>query len=245
MNLLSIDFDYFFPMKDADPKLYSLYDWGHRDTGKLWIETLWHTRAAAFLANEMELPTTTGEEVGFWDQFKFSPTTKLFYADSHLRAVDTSVSKEIDFVVSYDAHHDGGYNTTIREILKNGYNCGSWMVKYHQAGAKLLVIYPEWKKTALDEAKPAIPHLKRTTQKNWTFPIFDRIFIARSGGWTPSWVDPQFNAFMEDCPVQTHVNLGMTPRVFDLKQAQDEADIMKELRQKHNESMRTVSNAAY
>ena len=30
--------------------------------------------------------------------------------------------------------------------------------------------------------------------------VFDRVFIARSGSWTPPWLDPQFERFIAGAP---------------------------------------------
>lgn len=223
MNLLSVDFDYFFPMKDADPDFFTLYDWGHRDEGKLWIETLWNHRASMFLAAGLPLPMTTGEEVGFWNRFRFSPTAELFFADSHRHAANPSIMEDVEMVVSFDAHHDGGYRGSVKDIRRKGYDCSSWLVPYHLNGANMVVVYPDWRKTSLEEADPSIPNLRRTYEKDMIYPMFDRVFVARSGGWTPSWVDPQFHAFMRDCPVKAQYNMGLTARTFNLEDAEQQA----------------------
>jgi hypothetical protein len=46
---------------------------------------------------------------------------------------------------------------------------------------------------------------------------FDRIFICRSGGWTPAWVDDSFFGFVEKCPVEPYYTYGeLKHRRFDL-----------------------------
>src|ERR1017187_10349837 len=71
-NLLSVDWDFFFPELSYDPELRSLYDWGHQDGGIFFLHDVWYDRAAGFILNNMPLPTTSGDEATFWSRFRFA-----------------------------------------------------------------------------------------------------------------------------------------------------------------------------
>ena len=62
-----------------------------------------------------------------------------------------------------------------------------------------------------------------------TFPAFDRVFLCRSGGWSPSWLDPKFNAFVQACPVEEKIDIGLTPRVWDPAQLDEQLRQMREV----------------
>lgn len=248
MNLLSVDWDFFFPVYPTDAGLWHLYDWGHRDAGKIFLEALWYSRAAAFKVEGMELPDTTGEELKFWNRFQFNPGTKLYFADSHVEAYNQLVREGIDNVVNFDAHHDGGYEITLNQIMRSQkVDCSSWMVGYHLAGADIRTIYPSWKAWAMtDEPKPAVPMNRRVDGKRGTptkFPAFDRIFLCRSGGWSPSWLDSKFDQFLKDCPVTEKIDLGLTERKFEEaifeQHIANSMEIRKTIMQ-HNEKARAV-----
>lgn len=235
INLLSVDWDFFCPISN-EPGMLGLFDWGHRDAGQLFLEYLWYPRAAAFKINNVPLPDTSGEELTFWDRFRFKDGCELYFADSHVQAYDDVVSKGVYNVVNFDAHHDGGYNTTIKEILKAGkIDCGSWMVGYHLNGCHVQTIYPKWKSWAMKgEPKPAIPKMVRRVDGSKTipamFPAFDRVFVCRSGGWSPSWLDEKFTKFLADCPVKNQIDIGLTQRSFNQDQYEEHVRQLSEAR---------------
>lgn len=244
-RLLSVDFDYFFEEKSFDPDFWMLYDWGHRDGGNLFLERLWYSRAAAFKANNLELPTTTGLEKNFWDRFSFPKSTVLYYADSHVNIYNERVRKNITEVYSYDAHHDGGYQNPQDDVerrkaqtawMENGkVTCEDWAFAYqyiHQIPVK--VYYPAWKEWAMKaEPEPLDKYLERFVDagENLVGKNFHRIFVCRSGGWFPSWLDDKFDAFVKACPVKTKIPIGsIENRNFDEYQLNLEIEQMLECR---------------
>jgi hypothetical protein len=235
VNLLSVDWDFFCPTSN-EPGVSGLYDWGHRDAGQLFLEYLWYPRAAAFKVNNVPLPDTSGEELTFWNRFRFKEGCKLYFADSHVCAYDEQVRDSVFNVVNFDAHHDGGYNTSIRDILKTQrVDCGSWMVAYHLQGCHVQTVYPKWKEWAMKaEPKPAIPKMVRRVDGSKTMPanfmVFDRIFVCRSGGWSPSWLDDKFFKFLADCPIKDQIDIGLTPRTFDQKQYEEHVAQLSDFR---------------
>jgi hypothetical protein len=225
-KLLVVDWDFFFMDKaGSDDREALLYDWGHREA-PFFIETLWPNRAEGFIGNNLPLPGTTGEEIGFWNRFRFDPHAKLYFAESNSRAINTTIVSATDYFTQvwlYDAHHDAGYRhngQTVRKLTTEGrWTCEDWMVLYSAIGAKLHVRYPTWKTWAFEmEPKPMVrvdrkfddgkpPALDRR-------PItFDRVFVCRSGAWVPSWLDANFKQFIDACPVQDRTCLdGELPR---------------------------------
>lgn len=234
VRLLVIDFDSFFPDKgDApDAKDWALYDWNHKET-PLFIETLWPSRAQAFILNDLPLPMLTGEQRTFCDRFRFAPDTAIYTAESNASAVHASVFNGVDEVWLYDAHHDAGYynralrgqaaRSEIDRLLAAGrWHCDNWMVLYWAVGAKLHVRYPAWKKWALDADRGfLVPgrDLDRQIDDGRPNPNrFDRVFVCRSGAWVPSWVDDEWQMFVSKAAEYgTVIELDPTPtRAFNL-----------------------------
>lgn len=233
-NLLSVDWDFFFPELSLDPQQWALYDWGHRDGGTLFGEWIWYHRAASFILNQLELPQTSGEEVGFWDRFNFAPDTELYYADSHMYAAHNRVVEDPaiwDSVHNYDAHHDCGYSKDAhKEFFQTGnIDCANWMMAYHFMGAKTHVVYPKWKTWAKEKKLP-ISASQRFDNGKPVLRKFHRIFVCRSSGWTPSWLDDRYEKFVAECPVKTKINLDDHEiRTFDTKRLENDIRIQQEM----------------
>jgi hypothetical protein len=256
MNLLVIDYDYFFPecdIRHSDPdkqKLWMLYDWGHSETNMLTHSLLWPTRAATFKSYGLPLPGLTGEQDVFWPRFTFTKQAKLYYADSNVMAVADEVKRGVagqkSQVWLYDAHHDSGYNTDLAEIFKRQYwTCEDWMIQYACSGCMLHVRYPKWKTWAF-KAEPEPETLKTLGVKldrqfddiTKTFletPTFHKVFVCRSGAWVPSWLDGDFEKFIAACPLKAKRDIGKgntAPRVLDYASIEREAEQQREMREK-------------
>jgi hypothetical protein len=124
-------------------------------------------------------------------------------------------------LVHFDAHHDLLYTSgfAMESVVKGKVDCGNWhlltLLRYPKL--RSVIIYPrwkgwsEWQKTlrVLREVGPkgeeAIRLIKRQTRANvWPnvkLPMGDveKIFICRSGAWTPPWHDKAFIRFVEGC----------------------------------------------
>lgn len=200
--VLSVDWDYFFPLPDDPIERMRFYDWCHLEV-PLFIQPapVWVARAAAFLAAGRPLPGTSGEEHAFWKRFKFAPDARMFYADSHSKMVTLSgderylsAPRRSVKVISYDAHHDGGYEP-YRDVI----DCASWTLAWPEVEVR----YPPWRRTLDCEAPPLNVSLRRRVDKGsrTLAPISD-VFVCRSGAWTPPWVDRAFFEFLVMCPVE-------------------------------------------
>ena len=236
-RLLSVDFDFFFPEMSLDPKLWQYYDWGHRES-RFFLDAIWYARAQSFLMNGLSLPTTSGEEVGFWDRFRFQHWTRLYLSDSHVSMYTPRVMKGVTEVVNYDAHHDAGYKGTFEDWLGRGkVTCEDWVLAYSLAKVPVTTIYPRWKTWAIDEEPTPLVPMERRFDDGLADPEpFDRGFVCRSGAWTPSWLDPNFQTFLDAFPKRYIHNLGMHPRGFSL-------DSLREILQTHLQSMRDTPSS--
>jgi len=202
-RLLVVDWDYFFPV-DEHGKHWGLYDWGHQEGRDIFLNRIWPIRAAGFKQYNLPLPMTSGEEKAFWKRFRFSKDAQLFIADSNSRAAKLEVAEDVSSVYLFDAHHDSGYRDgALDRVLKEQrVSCEDWMIGYYLEGAKKLdVRYPRWRHYAMQyEPKPAIP-VHRQVDDGQAVPLtFHRVFICRSGAWTPPWLDERFEAFVLSCP---------------------------------------------
>lgn len=223
MKLLSIDWDYFFPIPASDPR--GLFDWGHREAS-FFIEDIWPFRAASFVRSGMALPGLSGDERTFWKGIKTTKDAPLFIAESHAFAVDPRITasfleaearNEKMEIWSYDAHHDLGYSDhAITDILNGTVDCGNWLLAYLlRFRVDIKIRYPRWHKHALDqdEIKESLSdlitrhHVDLSITKRERRPVFDAIFICRSGAWTPPWLDRDFQTFTNGAPNMHQNNL--------------------------------------
>lgn len=224
MDMLSVDWDYFFPepIGAGIGDKYALYYWGFSEShSPSLMDYLWHSRASTFLSNGMELPQANDEWRTFWDRFDLTGVKHLFVANSHMYAghdrVSSVVIDRFTKIVSFDAHHDLGYKDKVGWGKGGTYEvtCEDWLRFYVDvADAMATVVYPDWKVKAFDlesgfEADPT--HVVRVFNRDFDEVIKpDVVFIARSGSWVPPWCDNKFNEFVSSFP---H---GLTPYVFDV-----------------------------
>ena len=217
-TLLSVDWDAFFPTPAHDPLF--LWDWGHREL-RLFIDPdpIWVFRAAGFVRHGLPLPGLSGEQEGFWDRVVICPYAVLFFGESHAWAASEDVLDDVDEVWSFDAHHDGGYDDgAFERAFRGRVDCGSWLLAYwiHRAAcrASCHVRYPAWRRIGdwvdTPETTPSFPDLDLGTAfaEGETLPVFDRVFVCRSGAWVPPWHDAAYAAFLTACPVADRVDLG-------------------------------------
>lgn len=248
MNLLTIDWDAFFPMPAPnDIDSIQFYDWGQKEA-PFFIGPIWSVRASGFLRAGLELPTVNDEWRTFSQRFQFSDDfTTVFVTESHVSVVGL-LPEGFDSIWLYDAHHDAGYHgpkqiDTIRK--EERVTCEDWMIAFNLWGEiepeDMHVRYPAWKHWATDgeygygEPEPAIPVDRKMDDGLSNDVVFDVVHICRSGAWTPPWCDEQFNQFVHSWDADEvtdeldEEHAPLTPREFDLEAAQLDADAMNEL----------------
>jgi hypothetical protein len=240
MRILSVDWDFFFPELSFDPQFWMLYDWGHRDGGSLFLDQLWYNRAAGFLLNDLPLPTTTGEEKNFWNRFQFKEDAKLFFADSHSHIYAPAIHEMLSAsgfssIENFDAHHDAGYKgkDSKAALLESGQvTCENWALAYYLEGIRVRTFYPTWKKWAFKgEGKPGYRIPRMFDSEVIRLKPFDHIFVCRSGGWTPSWLDGDFEKFLAAAPVHDRIELApCANRNWDTVRMEQYAEMQRTVR---------------
>jgi hypothetical protein len=206
----------FFPVPNADPELWALYDWSHGENQFLSGGFVWATRALGFLANGLPLPGMTGEEETFWSRFRFKEECWLGVAESHGKIAD--LIGRGDTVVNYDAHHDAGYGKKLQDFQVSCEDWAHYAVECRKA--KVKVVYPSWKRTArcFPEKQPDCKRVKREVDDGAAdLEPFDAVFVCRSGAWVPAWLDDQFEAFVKQAglrivPLQDILHRGWNDR---------------------------------
>lgn len=239
-RLLSIDWDFFFPNPEAGSKEgeIQLFDWGHSENNPFMSSPfIWHIRAEGFLRHGFDLPRCVGWE-NFWSRFKFKPRTLIFVAESHSQAA--GLSKHFDEVVNFDAHHDLGYGKQGMEDAEKGQiDCANWLLYYALCGARVDVVLPPWQENWRENFPEHLPkgqHLDINYSQDKGLPDdepFDAVFVCRSGSWTPTWCDEDFEEFIRQSGlmvVDIHESKGgkeLSPRGFDLEAAKESAEQSK------------------
>jgi len=163
---------------------------------------IWGMRASTFLSHGLELPGTSGEENSFWKRFRIYSSTDLYVADSHKFITYSPLTQHhYDQVISYDAHHDSGYDNPIPKFK---FSCEDWTHYFMDKGIPVKVVYPKWKEKYAfvdEELETPIQLLERTIDRGESpQQNISAVFLCRSGAWSPSWLDKKFFSFMNDFP---------------------------------------------
>lgn len=220
MRLLSIDWDFFFPVLSMLEDKDFLYDWGHKEGFSFMLNEIWYIRAGSFLRSNLPLPSTSGKETDFWGRFRFSKDATLHYGDSHALIYLPEVSGGTSEIWNFDAHHDSFRK--LSEIFKDGsgiVTCDNWATVLHSLRRiKIHTFYPEWAPWMMEDK----PSTEMEVQIDPGVPfrrVFDNVFLCRSGSWTPPWIEEEFWKFLESCPLKQRVSLdNMTKRTFSMDQ---------------------------
>lgn len=210
-SLLSIDWDYFIPLKR---------EWlGSYMENQKNIVSIWYKRyiKSALKGEDLEKSVDAAPVLkAFWfkikEHFDFAKHVKVFVSESHMLSYYIARANECEEVYSFDAHADLGYagiNSTDFEL-----NCANWLGKL------------------LSENKIKRAHIiysPYTFEKPEDFRDFNKLFriryyedidclpegiyivsvhICRSGAWTPPWLDNKFEKFVK--------NLNLPFKVIDL-----------------------------
>ncbi len=219
INLLSIDWDFFFPY-DA------CYDWGHREIPFFMSNTIWNNRALGFLIRDSRLPGTSGQEEVFWNRFRFHPDAVLYIADAHMNIFNLANKIKAYNIINFDFHHDA-YSPVSDVIKSMRVTCENWVTALYAFNKHINIVhyYPE----TTNYDKPKIDIRSEVDNGKKLRLVFDDVFLCRSSAWTPSWLDDKFDKFIEDCPVKNHVALDkMEKREFVIKEVEDAVRIFKQ-----------------
>jgi len=208
MRLLSVDWDFFFVDPIGGPPTWvPEFKDGKIDFEETQFKS-WLSRATTWTKNGARLPETSGEEREFWARFRFAAECSLFTAEDHRFAAEPVVTENITEVWNFDAHHDAGYERQPGE----GYADENWLMAYADNVTKY-VRYPRWKKSAFDlEPHPLIEVNRKFDDGLRSERVFDRVFICRSHGFVPPWLDADYRDFVNSCPTRLERSWPLIPR---------------------------------
>ena len=205
-TLLSVDWDYFFPNPNeagsSKPGDLVLFDWGHREAPLFESSMMWHLRASGFLRAGRDLPRTSGDEIGWWERFRFADDAELWIAESHAMAAFVATRLRADAIWNYDAHHDCGYGP----LHPDAFDCSDWIRSVRVwIDPDVHVRYPRW--VVHPSAQQSAPDWAdaRIDDPDELLPAFDAAFVCRSPAWVPTWCDDAFTAFVAACPLPVRV----------------------------------------
>ncbi|SHF29376.1 hypothetical protein SAMN02746089_01638 [Caldanaerobius fijiensis DSM 17918] len=218
-SLLSIDWDYFIPVKR---EWLASYIENEKN-----IVSMWYKRyiESALKGEDLEKSVDTGLILkDFWSKikkhFNFAKRIKVFVSESHRLSYYIAKNNECQEVYSFDAHSDLGYTG----IDSAGFepNCANWLGKLLSEGKikRAHIIYSPY-----------------TLEKPEDFSHFNRAFeilyyrdidclpkgiytavihICRSGAWTPPWLDCKFDEFIKELHLPFEV-ISLYKRNWDIK----------------------------
>ena len=191
MNILSVDWDYFFPCMDN-------YDWCHNERSFM-LDLVWSTRVGAFdlLTKQKAIETLipTGYQ-DFWDKMKFAFPMQLFIAETHADLYHILSGCGPVAIWNFDAHHDLGYGSH-NEVLE----CGNWASHLLKEGRmhEYHLVYPEWRKGVPETKSEHMTRSQKRVNVHYEIPklpMFNAVFICRSSAWTPPWRDNHWMKFL-------------------------------------------------
>ena len=223
MNILSVDWDYFFPN-------LSEFDWGMSERSTAVDDLLWHIRywdrgiISGEIAHESALPDKQAIEF-FWSMvLKNTNDPLIVITESHKDIYHFICSApERVKVWNFDQHHDCGYG---RSMPDDPPNCGNWAIKNWAKIKEYNLIYPPWRNECKEPDPVRKPdNIYFTMPKN--MPYFQMVFVCRSSPWTPSWADEDWiyfirilcSLFPDQYRYGIKLDYVMRPRKFDFEVA--------------------------
>lgn len=213
-----------WPGTPREEKIHALhlFDWQHSEHHSPFLQgVMWLSRASAFYRAgldpvEIMKPTPTPELFVQTLVNALRSQGTGYMSDSHgwgyslMKAVGANRRNKYD-LLHFDAHHDLGYGEVDRERV----TCASWAAHAIRRGwvRSMTIVYPDWQTPNLepvrDLTKPQQKLLRFCSWSEWARepelkdPIVDTIHLARSGAWSPPWLDPGFLALAEQLKLLT------------------------------------------
>ncbi len=195
INILSVDWDYFFPHDT-----FCLFDWAANDENEILKEIVWSIRASEInIKRQKSIEYVIPNENkfnGFWDKVCHNNPLNLYICDSHLELYKiveklSKRHKNIN-VYNFDAHHDLYVSTNL--------NCGNWVyyalknnyISEYNLISSDKILYYEFDINKFPNFKDRI----KTSSIIETINDVYLIFICRSSPWTPTWSDDKWLKFI-------------------------------------------------
>ena len=244
LNILSIDWDYFFP-NNFD------FDWAMDESRFLFYEMIWPIRWGNIhlmtkeLAKDIYHPDQQLLN-GFLDKILINSNPSLLsIADSHtdIKHLINLFSAKVN-IYNFDQHHDIYYGNELPN-KESEPNCGNWVGYFLDRIESYHLYYPPWRKSNLEHTGK----LLHTNSVSFTIPknppSFQMIFICRSSPWTPSWSDHHWIKFIEYFKTNYRytwdhklaLDYALKPRPFDLKQAKQYYEQTKKMMQQYKNQL--------
>lgn len=191
MNLLSVDWDYFFPP-------FEPYDWGANEDNLIFKEIIWTIRkkdknilTGANAVDEYK-PDLLGAR-NFWNFILLnSDPARVVIEDEH-KAV-WPYAGGCDMVLNFDQHADFGYCGKPLETV----NSGNWAAFLEEE--KYNLVYPLWRRHRPESLAETPPNISYGLPVDP--PKFDIVFFCRSSCWTPPWADNEFSDMAKELMVK-------------------------------------------
>lgn len=229
MNILSVDFDFFFP----DSKQF---DWGMSENNRKLNEMLWHIRywEKSILSEKYAKDSYTVDKKRmsrfFENSLSKTEDPSIFVFDSHADIANILQSlNEKPIIYNFDQHHDCGYSCDEEDDKK--LNCGNWVKKCKQYIEEYILIYPLWRLESKEEFFSHVPDvILYDTQFDMRnrLPMFDILFVCKSSAWVPSWEEVSWKTFLytlsymfpNQYRLMSYDKYAIENRYFDIKIAE-------------------------
>ena len=225
-NVVSVDFDFWVRVA---PREMAMLDWAHKEN-LFFIDVIWQIRACGQAAQGQDIRDICGiakDEpepdilATLFHKHKLKVRkNQILVTESHALALPWFAGMENLHLWHIDAHHDFGYD--MEEP-----NCDNWvdgLVK--KGGVKAItLIYPKWrieegKKHNFDWGDRPAKKVARWRKKGIDVQIvyglaenlpsnmtFRKMFMCRSGSWSPPWCDDNFRNMVFGFMVGDHRSL--------------------------------------
>lgn len=203
--LLSIDWDYFIPIKK---EWTGSYIENRRNIIGLWYKR--YIKGEQCGENIEKYLYVDKEAKEFWKNIKklFSFTTSMpvYISESHKISYEIAKKYNCTEVISFDAHSDLGYGGV--QSLDYEVNCANWLGKLLKEGSvkKAKIIYSKYTMECKEEFEEItnkydvqFKKFKCNFNNNNIKRDISAIHICRSGAWTPPWLDDKFFEFVKRC----------------------------------------------
>ena len=228
MNILSIDWDYFFPDNFQ-------FDWSMDDKKSIFYEIIWPIRWSNRNLKTKEFAKDTYHPDlqllnGFLDKILInSKPALLSIAETH-----SDIQHLIELfpakpdIYNFDQHHDIYYYDHPGKI-NDQLNPGNWVSYFTTQINSYHLYYPPWRESIPEHTDE---RLNYTASISYNIPInppeFHMVFICRSAPWTPSWSDHHWIEFIEYFKTNYQytwdhklaLEYALKPRPFDVKEAE-------------------------
>ncbi|MFU0800284.1 MAG: arginase [Xylanivirga thermophila] len=222
-TLLSIDWDYF--IKTDDSWIYSLIE-NNKNIVMMWYKRYFEAKRCGKNLEE-NFKLDKGLINSFYDLlnniFHIKDNAKMYISDSHKLSYYITQRFKCTDVYSFDAHTDLGYGGLA--ALDFGVNCANWLgklLKDRLIKKAHIILSPlsHESKDQFSEINSEFNVQYDSMDKLFNMPEISLIHIARSGTWTPPWLDDEFfkfiNSFNRPYKICNYTHRKWTPNDLTL-----------------------------